>query len=80
MTWKPINSAPKHEDRRQDGFTWGPMIWLRAGDHSAKGRWRHDRKGPDPNFNQTMIRAGGWRDERGGALTFAPTEWREIDG
>jgi len=56
------------------------MIWLRAGDHSAKGRWRHDRKGPDPNFNQTMIRAGGWRDERGGALTFAPTEWREIDG
>lgn len=79
-TWKPIDMAPKQvvidlgpRERR------GPMIWLRDREHTSKGHWRHERSGPDPDFNQTITRPGRWEDQFDQPLNFDPTEWSEIE-
>jgi len=80
MTWKLINTAPKHEDHRNDDQAWGPMIRLRNAEYSAKGHWRHDRSGYQVAFGQEIHRMGRWEDEYDHPLAFVPTEWSEIDG
>lgn len=78
--WKQMSTAPRQEEVRVLTTAWGPRIWLRDGDRTARARWRAEGPPDDtPLADKSSSRDAGWEDLDGEPLAFAPKEWRELD-